>query len=87
MKLMLIEWIDSSQPVPGWHFISDMPQLDIVKCSSVGWLVGENAEVKMLAPNVGNLDSEDNKQASGFIRIPARCITRQVLLAEKLEET
>jgi hypothetical protein len=87
MKLVLIEWIDSSQPVPAWHFLSDLPDMEPIRCISVGWLVCETAEVKMLAPNVGNFESEDNKQASGFIRIPTRCITRQSLLVESLKET
>ena len=80
-KLVLIEWVDSAQPVPGWCFIDQAPELKIIKCASVGWLVGEGDGVKMLAPNVGDLDS-DEKQASGFIRIPTQAITREVLLSE-----
>jgi len=51
-----------------------------MKCCSVGWLVAENKNTKMLAPNVGDIDSDDNIQASGFIRIPASAVTRQVVL-------
>ena len=48
---------------------------------SVGWLVGETDGVKMLAPNMGDLDS-DGVQASGFIRIPTQAVTREVALVE-----
>ncbi len=81
-KLMLIEWVDSTQPVPGWHFLDQAPEMEIVRCLSVGWLVGETDSVKMLAPNLGNLDSGGNAQASGFIRIPTQAVTREVTLIE-----
>ena len=78
MKLVLIEWEDSARPVPSWRHLDDLPEPAIITCLSVGWLVHDDEQVKMLAPNVGDIDSEENNQASGIIRIPARsvkCIT------------
>jgi len=30
-RLVLVEWIDSAQPVGGWHFLSDVPALKVVR--------------------------------------------------------
>lgn len=83
-KLVLIEWLDSAQPIAAWRYLEDLPPLEIIKCASVGWLVGENEGVKMLAPNLGNLQSDDGAQGSGFIRIPTSAIVREVALQESV---
>lgn len=76
-RLVLIKWEDSSQPAPAWQFINDAPTLKIIKCLSVGWLIDSNKHVKMIAPNIGDIDNE-NAQASGFIQIPVRSIIKIV---------
>lgn len=78
---MLVEWVDSAQPLPGWRFLEDAPEMEIVECCSVGWVVGETEGVLMLAPNLGDRNSK-LPQASGFIRIPKQAITRKVSLVE-----
>ena len=80
---MLIEWEDSTQPIAKWIFLADFERGDAVKCASVGWLIHDGDDVKALAPNMGDLGDEDSAQASGIIRIPARCITRIVRLVER----
>jgi len=80
--LVLIEWVDSMQPSPSWAYLNDLPSVEIVHCKSVGWLVAETDEVKMLAPNLGNLQDEDGKQGSGFIRIPTACVVKETTLVE-----
>jgi hypothetical protein len=82
-KLVMIEWLDSAQPAPGWKFLEDAPALEVIQCVSVGWLVGESKTVKMLAPNIGNVQSGGSAQGSGFIRIPTAAVTRQVELKER----
>jgi len=82
-KLLLVEWVDSVQPVSAWHFLSDLPPLEVVQCASVGWVVGKTKKVIMLAPNIGGTQSGDSRQGSGFIRIPVAAITRKVELVEK----
>ena len=67
---LLVEWIDSAQPIAAWMFLDNMPCMEVIECVSVGWLVAETDEVLMLAPNLGNTESEGSAQASGFIRIP-----------------
>lgn len=74
MRLVLVEWEDSARPVPEWVWASAHTWEQVVKCRSVGWLVYDGADVKALAPNVGDEEGEDH-QYCGVIRIPARCIT------------
>ena len=74
-SLVLIEWEDSAQPIPGWQHLSALDDFQAVRCVSVGWLVHDGDEVKALAPNMGEVNSPERVQASGIIRIPTRCIT------------
>lgn len=67
-KLVLIEWLDSAQPSPGWLYTNDLPSIEPVYCRSIGWLVAESENVVMLAPNMGEVGT-DAEQGCGFIRI------------------
>lgn len=49
-------------------------------CVSVGFLIQDDDEVKLLAPNVG--DIAENMQATGAITIPAAAITAIKFLVE-----
>lgn len=80
--LVMVEWLDSARPEPAWRHLDNLPDLEVIQCVSVGWLVGESGGVKMLAPNIGDFQSGANAQASGFIRIPSVAITRVVELVE-----
>ncbi len=44
--------------------------------------MADSKKVKMLAPNIGDFESEANAQASEFIRIPTSAVTRVVKLVE-----
>jgi hypothetical protein len=79
--LVLIEWVDSTQPVSQWQHRADI-KVAAVRIASVGWLIENGKEVKALAPNVGGLDGKSSPQCSGVIAIPARC----VIQIKKLEE-
>ena len=79
---ILVEWIDSAQPISAWMFLENKPSLEIIQCVSVGWVVGETDVVLMLAPNLGDIESGGSGQASGFIRIPKSAVTRRVALIE-----
>ena len=84
--LVLIEWEDSAQPIPGWTYLSDFDKPNVISCASVGWLIHDGNSVKALAPNMGELGEAQNIQASGIIRIPTSCITRIVRLRETEEK-
>ena len=79
---LLVEWMDSAQPISAWMFLENKPSLETIQCVSVGWVVGETDEVLMLAPNLGDIESGGSAQGSGFIRIPKSAVTRRVVLIE-----
>ena len=74
--LVLIEWEDSRQPSSAWKHLAGHPVWDAVKCASVGWLVHDDAQKKVLAPNMGDIDDASNMQLSGEIVIPTSCVLR-----------
>lgn len=82
MSPELIEWLDSAQPISSWKHLDDLPDLEVIECVSVGWVVKESDQIVMLAPNLGDYKSGGGAQGSGFIRIPKAAITRRVLLEE-----
>lgn len=76
-ELVLVEWVDSGQPIPGWQWLSDLDARRAHKCVSVGFLVQDDEQTKVLAPNLGSSNGdEDWDQASGLITIPAVAITK-----------
>ena len=77
--LVLIEWVDSAQPLGRWLLLSDYERQDAIQCVSVGWLIQDD-DLKALAPNMGEAHDPDNIQASGIIRIPACAVIRIVRL-------
>ena len=81
-KLVLVEWEDSAQPTPSWMFLDDAPDLEIIKCMSVGWIINENDNVLMIAPNIGDYESGGGAQGSAFIRIPKSAIIKTASLQE-----
>ena len=78
--LVLIEWEDSAQPIPGWMYISSFEPTGTIRCASVGWLIRDDAKVKALAPNMGG--NENSAQVSGVIQIPTRCVINVTRLRE-----
>ena len=68
--LVKIDWKDSRQPSSEWKWLEDFEPTGAVTCTSVGWLIHDDKDVKVLAQNLGDT-SEENKQASGIIQIPA----------------
>ena len=41
----------------------------------MGFLIRDNKQIKVLAPNMADIDYPDNLQASGIIVIPAKSVT------------
>ena len=80
--LVLVEWEDSAQPIPRWIHLSEFKPGGAVSCVSVGWLIQSDEKVKVLAPNMGEIEDAEQIQASGIIRIPTSAVTRIVHLRE-----
>lgn len=72
--LTLIEWVDSRQPDGAWKHLSVDYEWAPVKCMSVGWLVADTDEVKVLAPNMADIDDSESMQFSGAVVIPTKCV-------------
>ena len=80
--LVIIRWQDSAQPIPAWKHLSQLPATRAIECATVGWLLKDDHDVKVLCQSVGDLDSPQNAQASGIMTIPTRC----VISVERLTE-
>lgn len=77
LPLVSIEWVDSGQPIPGWQWLQRMDRRRPHKCISVGFLVQDDEETKVLAPNLGSSSGGGEwDQASGLITIPTAAVTR-----------
>ena len=68
--LVLVEWEDSRQPSSQWQYISSLDMPTVCRCVSVGFLLHEEDGIKVLAANMGDIDSEDDMQVTGVIAIP-----------------
>lgn len=73
-RLVLIRWEDSRQPCGQWRFLSAMPVAKAVEVASVGWLVEDTSEIKVICQNIGDLGNPEKAQASGIMVIPSRCV-------------
>ncbi len=86
--LVLIEWVDSGQPVPGWQWLDGLQPRQALKCVSVGFLVQDDEQTKVLAPNLGASNGDDDfDQASGLMTIPTVAITKLERLTSASEQT
>jgi hypothetical protein len=81
-SLVMVEWEDSAQPIPGWTYLSSFDPPGTIRCASVGWLIRDDDQMKALAPNMGALGDENSVQVSGVIQIPTRCVLRVTELKE-----
>jgi hypothetical protein len=84
--LVIIRWQDSRQPCGQWRFLHALPEAKAVEVASVGWLVKDTEDVKVLCQNIGDLGFPDQAQASGIMTIPTRCVLSIERLTE-VEET
>ena len=73
MQLVLVEWIDAVYH-DLWEPLDDSDPTDMV-VSSVGWLVKETPEYKMIVPH------KQCSQVRGGITIPAKAVVKMDKLA------
>jgi hypothetical protein len=81
--LVIIRWQDSAQPLPSWQYLSALPQTRAIECATVGWLLKDDDDLKVICQSVGDFGSPKNAQASGIMTIPARCILSIERLVEE----
>lgn len=72
--LVIIRWQDSGQPIPAWQHLSALNPAKAIECATVGWLLRDDGETKVVCQSVGDLQNPANAQASGIMTIPTRCV-------------
>ena len=82
--LVIIRWQDSAQPVSSWQYLSALPRTRPIECATVGWLLTDDEDIKVICQSVGDLDNPKNAQASGIMTIPARCVISIEILTEEV---
>ena len=67
MKLLIVDWIDSSSDGDPWNSMREMIKDEPLECRSVGWVVKETDEFIHLVPNISiEKDPEDWRNGEGF---------------------
>lgn len=75
--LVMVEWVDSGQPIPTWQWLSEIEPRRAHRCVSVGFLLQDNEHTKVIAPNLGASGGDDEwDQASGLTTIPTAAVTK-----------
>lgn len=85
--LVMISWLDSRQPNPAWWRISDLNDSPMpVECATVGWLVHDGSDCKVVCQSVADLTTDD-AQVGGVMTIPSRAVLRiDVLTTERSDD-
>lgn len=73
-RLVMVNWVDSTQAHPEWVFFDGFEGSRAVDCHSVGWLIEETDKDIILAPNVAGLGT-DSAQLSAYVTIPRCSVT------------
>jgi hypothetical protein len=79
-KLVLIEWEDSGAGYQGWKPVQSVSG-SLTKCVSVGFLIKETKECKVLFPHIDG--DENDLHGAGDMTIPCSAITKVVELVPK----
>jgi hypothetical protein len=79
--LCVIEWVDASRLSDGWLDLSAIPDPYLHRCVTVGFVVSENANGKILVPTVGDVGHLDNSHTYGGMMIPASAIISERRIA------
>lgn len=64
----------------GWMDLSAIPNAYAHKCVTVGFVVSETQDAKILVPTIGDVDHPDNSHTYGGMMIPRRAIISERIL-------
>jgi hypothetical protein len=73
-RLVFVRWEDSRQPLAEWRHLAGLDVPEVSSCATVGWLLKDDKDRKVIAQTIGGLGPGDHPQATGIMVIPARCI-------------
>ena len=84
MQLVLIEWEDSHSG-RGWQDACAIGvAAEPLYCRSVGWLVSENKQCKVVVPHIaGEKNGNAMLQGCGDLTIPAKAIVKMTVLRRR----
>jgi hypothetical protein len=71
--IVQILWLDSNQPIGSWRWMEEIGA-DSVTCVSVGFLLKDTPEVKIIALSLGSNDGKKADQAAGVQTIPSAAV-------------
>lgn len=78
MRLVLIEWLDSYGCSTNWQELADCNP-DVLKCQSVGWLLYDGDECKVIVPHLSEHGHANTApQGCGDMAIPTQAVVRIV---------
>ena len=80
--LVMVTWLDSRQTDGAWQWISQFEKMVPVEVVSVGWLIQDDDQLKVLAQSMA--PDGDNVQTAGRKAIPTNCVTKIETLIEKV---
>jgi hypothetical protein len=72
--LVLIEWTDASRLAVGWMDFADIPDPYLHRVVTVGFLISENANGKIIVPTIADFEHPDNRHTYGGMLIPKSAI-------------
>ena len=73
-RLVLIEWVDSFGCSATWETLSEI-QPKALRCRSVGWLIHDGDDCKLVVPHLAEVDGE-RRDGCGDMTIPTRAVVR-----------
>jgi hypothetical protein len=76
VKLVLIEWEDSFGCSSRWQALEAAQSAKPLLCQSVGWLVHDGKECKVLVPHLTTEHQNAGRQGCGDMTIPVRSIVK-----------
>ena len=74
MRLVLVEWHDSFGCSANWEEIGEDCAPKVLTCRSVGWLVYDGEDCKVIVPHLAEATDHTLRQGCGDMTIPARAI-------------
>lgn len=75
MRLVLIEWLDSFGCSSDWQPLEGC-QAKPLRCRSVGWLLHDGDDCKIVVPHLSETHENVPSQGCGDMTIPASAILR-----------
>lgn len=84
MKLILIDWLDAHSG-RGWHPMEEIEDAaQPLRCRSVGWLVSEAGNCKVLVPHIyGEKNDGIVIHGCGDLTIPNEAILKMTVLRQR----